>query len=242
MYIENRIRAVIKTLSWRLLATLTTILLVYIFVGKVEIAAAVGGLEVITKLVLYYFHERAWNKIHLGKHHITPFVLWFTGLSGSGKSTIADKVYEHLKSRGYRVERLDGDTVRSIFPKTGYTKEDRNTHIRRIGFLASILEKNGIMVIASFVSPYKESREFVRSQCRNYIEVFVNASLQTCEKRDVKGLYKQAINGEIHNFTGVSDPFETPEKPELIINTEKETIEDSFKKVTMYIQKYLNDY
>lgn len=242
MYIENRIRAIVKTISWRVLATLATIILVYIFVGEIEIAAAVGGLEVITKLILYYFHERIWNKVHLGKHQITPFVLWFTGLSGAGKSTIADRVYENLKKKGYKVERLDGDTVRSIFPQTGFTKKDRNTHIRRIGFLASILEKNGIIVIASFVSPYRESREFVRGQCKNYIEVFVDAPLETCEERDVKGLYAKARKGEIENFTGISDPFECPEKPEIKINTDKETIEQSQKRVLNFIQPYLDAY
>ncbi len=223
-------------------ATLTTIILVYIIVGRIDIAAMVGGLEIITQLILYYFHKRFWNKMHLGKHQLTPFVLWFTGLSGSGKSTIADKIYEFLKRRGLKVERLDGDTVRSIFPQTGFTKEERNTHIKRIGYLASILEKNGIIVIASFVSPYNESRDFVRNLCNNFVEVFVDASLERCEERDVKGLYAKARRGEIKNFTGISDPFEVPENPEIVLNNDNESIDESFKKVNNYIEKNFNDY
>ncbi len=158
-------------------------------------------------------------------------VIWFTGLSGSGKSTLANKTFHYLKGKGVPVEQLDGDIIRSIFPNTGFTKDDRNEHIKRIGYLASLLEKNNIIVIASFISPYKEARNFVRKLCNHFIEVYVKASLETCEKRDTKGLYKKARAGEIKNFTGIDDPYEVPSNPELIVQTDNDTVEESFKKV-----------
>ena len=191
------------------------------------------------KMALYYVHERAWNKINFGRHMVRPFVLWFTGLPCSGKTTLADRVYEDLKGNGYRVERLDGDIVRSFFPKTGFSKEERSDHVKRVGFLASMLEKNGVIVIASFVSPYREPRDFVRGMCSNFLEVYVEASLEECERRDVKGMYKLARSGEIKNFTGVSDPYEPSERPEIIIDAEGETVEKSAGTVLRYIDKYL---
>jgi adenylylsulfate kinase len=165
------------------------------------------------------------------------FTLWFTGLPSSGKSTLADAVFTRMKKSGRKLERLDGDSVRAIFPQTGFDRNSRNDHIRRIGYLASILEKNGIIVIASFVSPYRESRDFVRSLCKNFIEVHVSASVDVCEKRDVKGLYLRARKGEIQNFTGVDDPYEEPLRPELIVRTDI----DPERKCIQQIMKYLSD-
>ena len=166
-------------------------------------------------------------------------VLWFTGLSGAGKSAIADAVHGFLTKNGRKVARLDGDTVRAVFPNTGFTRDERNTHVQRVGYLASILEQNGIIVISSFVSPYAESRDFVRGLCHNFIEVFVDTPLAVCERRDVKGLYKKARAGEIKNFTGIDDPYEPPAKPELIIHTGNRTIDESAAAVIAYIQQYL---
>lgn len=168
-----------------------------------------------------------------------PFVLWFTGLSGAGKSTLADKAYEYLQEKNLKVERLDGDTVRSIFPNTGFTKEERDNHIKRVGFLASMLERNDVVVVASFISPYRESRNFVRGLCTNFIEVYVKASLAACECRDVKGLYKKAREGHIQNFTGVSDPYEEPNHSEIIIETDKQSVKESFSVLKKYIDPYL---
>ena len=240
MYIETRIRAVIKTISWRVLATLTTASIVFILVGRIDIAVLAGGFEMILKIIFYYFHERLWNKIHIGKYQVTPFVLWFTGLSGSGKSTLANLIYDKLVKKKYKVERLDGDTVRSIFPQTGFTREERNSHVKRIGYLASMLEKNGVIVIASFISPYKESREFVRGLCKDFIEVYVDTSIEECERRDVKGLYKKARAGEIKNFTGINDPYEIPENPEMIINTEGRTTKEALSKIEEFIKQFLD--
>lgn len=164
------------------------------------------------------------------------FVLWFTGLSGAGKSTIADAVYEKLNSEGYRVERLDGDIVRENLTKDlGFSKEDRNENIRRVAFVSHLLSKHGVGVIASFISPYRNERQMVRDMCNNFIEVYISTPLEICEERDCKGLYAKARKGEIENFTGISDPYEAPEKPEIeVCCTDKDGAEK-------YAQKVLND-
>lgn len=230
--------SLIKTLSWRIVGTVTTFVLVYLFTHSFDIAMMVCAVEILIKVLLYLVHERIWNNILPSQCNTTPFVLWFTGLSGSGKSTIADRVHLNLTKKGYNVARLDGDTVRSIFPDTGFSKDERNSHIKRIGYLASILEKNGVIVILSFVSPYAESRDFVRNLCRNFIEIYVSTSLEECERRDVKGLYQKARAGDIKNFTGIDDPYEPPLKPELIINTENKSLDQSVSLTMKFIKKY----
>ncbi len=169
--------------------------------------------------------------------------VWFTGLPCSGKSTIADRVAEILKEKGYRVERLDGDILRKHISKDlGFSKEDRFENLRRAGFIAKLLTRNGVIVLASFVSPYKEIREELKKEIGNFIEVYVKASRETCIKRDVKGMWKKAINGEIKNFTGWDDPYEEPEDPDLIIDTDKESIEESTSKVLDLLERkgYIN--
>jgi adenylylsulfate kinase len=158
-------------------------------------------------------------------------VLWFTGLSGSGKSTVASHVCETLKCRGVEVEYLDGDAIRSVFPTTGFTRAERNEHVRRTGFLASRLEAHGVTVVASFVSPYRESRDFVRGLCRTFIEVYVATPLEECERRDVKGLYARARRGEISNFTGISDPYEAPEHPEISFDTRTVSVDEATARI-----------
>ncbi len=228
---ESKRRSALKTISWRVLATLTTAALVYILTGEIRLAATIGGIEIILKMILYFGHERAWNNVHYGIQEPKPAVIWLTGLSGAGKSTIAEGVYEELKKRRIKVEHLDGDIVRDIFPRTGFSKEERDRHIRRIGFLASMLEKNGVFVIASFIAPYKESREFVRTTCSNYKEIYLSTPLEECEKRDPKGLYAKVRTGEIKNFTGVDDPYEIPEHPDLTMDTSMLSIQESVKMV-----------
>ena len=148
-------------------------------------------------------------------------VIWITGLSAAGKTTIATALSEKLIALGQRVEHLDGDLIRKIFPGTGYSREERDRHVKRIGYLSAMLEKHDVFVVASFISPYREARAFVRSQCSNFIEVYVSTPLEECEKRDPKGLYKKARTGEISNFTGISDPYEVPENAEIVIKTEE---------------------
>ncbi len=241
MYYENKKRSIAKTVSWRTLATFTTALIVYAFTGKVILAISIGSVEVIAKIILYFVHERAWNKSHYGRKRIKPFVLWFTGLSGSGKSTLAEKAIKYLQKKDLPTQQLDGDILRSIFPKTGFSKEDRIQHIKRAGYLASLLEKNNVFVIASFISPYQESRDFVRNMCKHFIEIYVNASIETCEQRDPKGLYKKVRAGEIKNFTGIDDPYEIPLNPEMTVNTNNASEEESFKQIKKSIDRYLTE-
>lgn len=159
--------------------------------------------------------------------------VWFTGLSGSGKSTIADLVKKRLDKMGIkRVERLDGDILRKTLCKDlGFTKEDRNINIERVIFLSKILTRNDVIVLTSFISPYKKLRNLGRKEIGNFIEVFVKCPIEVCIKRDPKGLYEKALKNEIENFTGISDPYEEPENPDLILNTDKESTEESLEKV-----------
>jgi len=215
MFKETKSRSIVKTISWRVLATLTTIILVYIFIGDTTIALSVGGIEVILKMLIYFFHERAWDKIKFGRKEVKPAVIWFTGLLRSGKSEIAKKVYEEIKRKGYKAEYLDGHTVRHLFPETGYAREEVNMHIKRVGYLASKLEEQGVFVVASFLSPYRESREFVKGICKNFVEVYISTPIEVCEKRDTTGIYEKAKMGEIKNLPGIGVEYEVPDRPSL---------------------------
>jgi adenylylsulfate kinase len=160
------------------------------------------------------------------------FTLWFTGLSGAGKTTIADIVERDLRERGTRVEVLDGDIVRTNLSRgLGFSRDDRITNVLRIGFVANLLTRNGVGVVVSAISPYKESRDQVRRRIIDFIEVFVDAPLEVCAERDVKGLYKKAYSGEIPQFTGVSDPYEAPAAPELTLKTDEESPQESARRV-----------
>jgi adenylylsulfate kinase len=159
-------------------------------------------------------------------------VIWFTGLSGSGKTTIAHLVEEKLLQAGVPVEILDGDVVRENLSKgLGFSKEDRDTNIRRIAFVAHLLQRNGVFVITAAISPYRAIRDEARAMAKDFVEVFADAPIEVCESRDVKGLYAKARAGEIKGFTGVDDPYESPVAPEVVCRTESENVELSAKKV-----------
>ena len=168
----------------------------------------------------------------------TGFTLWFTGLSGSGKTTITNLLVRELLGRGSKLEVLDGDVVRENLSKgLGFSKEDRDTNIRRIAFVANLLSRNGVPVITAAISPYREIRDEARQMMDDrFIEVYIKASVETCEERDVKGLYAKARSGEIKEFTGVSDPYEEPLKPELVIETEQQTAEQSARQILDYLE------
>jgi adenylylsulfate kinase len=158
--------------------------------------------------------------------------LWFTGLSGSGKTTVSNLVEEELRRRGHKVELLDGDIIRTNLSKgLGFSKEDRDTNIKRIAFVAQLLTRNGVIAITAAISPYRETREHARREIADFVEVFVNCPVEVCIQRDVKGLYKKALAGEIECFTGVSDPYEEPASPEVVLDTVRETAEESAAKV-----------
>ena len=161
------------------------------------------------------------------------FTVWFTGLSGSGKSTIAEMLYHELQARGLKTEILDGDVVRQNLSKgLGFSKEDRDTNIRRIGFVAELLTRNGVATICCPISPYKAIRDEVRAKIGDFVEVYVHATVEElAQNRDPKGLYKKALAGEITGFTGVDDPYEPPEDPELVLDTMVEEPVDSLQKV-----------
>jgi adenylylsulfate kinase len=167
------------------------------------------------------------------------FTLWFTGLSGAGKSTIADVLEREIRTRGRNVEVLDGDVVRTNLSKgLGFSKEDRDTNIRRIGFVADLLTRNGVAVITAAISPYSA----VRRECRemigpNFIEVFVKCPVEVCAERDVKGLYKKAMSGEIPHFTGVSDPYEDPQAAEVVVETNLQSVDESAAKILAYLEE-----
>jgi adenylylsulfate kinase len=156
-----------------------------------------------------------------------PAVVWFTGLSGAGKSTIAREVCARLRDAGHAVEYLDGDAIREVFPNTGFTRVERDAHVRRVGFLASRLEHHGVTVVCALISPYAASRAQVRGMCRRFLEIHVATPLHECERRDVKGLYKRARLGEIAEFTGIDDPYEPPVSPELQIDTTSITVDEA---------------
>ena len=159
-------------------------------------------------------------------------VIWFTGLSGSGKTTIAHLVEEKLLQAGVPVEILDGDVVRENLSKgLGFSKEDRDTNIRRIAFVAHLLQRNGIFVITAAISPYRAIRDEARAMAKDFVEVFADAPIEVCESRDVKGLYAKARAGEIKGFTGVDDPYEAPTDAEVVCHTETENVELSAQKV-----------
>jgi adenylyl-sulfate kinase len=158
--------------------------------------------------------------------------VWFTGLSGSGKSTLSLAVNDQLTASGYRVQLLDGDVVRLFLSHDlGFSKQDRDENIRRIGYVAELLTRNGVITLVSAISPYRSARDAVRARIPNFLEVFVNAPIEECERRDVKGLYKRARAGEIKTFTGISDPYEEPLVPELVCRTDLESVPESIQRV-----------
>ena len=160
------------------------------------------------------------------------FTLWFTGMSGAGKSTISERVYARLKEAGAKVELLDGDVVRTHLSKgLGFSKEDRDTNIRRIGFVCELLSRNGVIALVAAISPYRAVREEVRSNIADFVEVYVHCPIEVLAERDVKGLYKKALAGEIPSFTGVSDPYEPPANPEITVDSSNESVDESVEKV-----------
>ena len=167
---------------------------------------------------------------------VPGFVLWFTGLSGAGKSTLSAPVGERLRALGHRVEILDGDEVRTHLSKgLGFSKEDRDTNIRRIGFVAELLARNGVAAITAAISPYRDVRDEVRARVERhgaaFVEVYVECPIEVLAERDVKGLYRKALSGEVKSFTGVSDPYEPPLRPDVTVRSDRERVEDSVEKI-----------
>ncbi len=237
MQYETKSRSILKAISWRTWATMTTAIIVFIFTGEFTLAITVGLLEVFAKMALYFFHERLWQKIGFGKKEVPSFVLWFTGLPASGKKAIANAVTEQLRKEKFKVERLDSLDVRPLFPETGFSPDEVNRHVKRSGHLCSMLEKNGVIVVASFVSPYEQSREFARSVANNFVEVYMDTTVDACEKRDNRGHYALARRGEYKYFPGVDIAYEAPKNPEIVIPVDSQTVEESALHIVNYLKK-----
>ncbi len=237
MYKETNKRSIVKGISWRVVATTTTIIIVYVFFGRLDLAIAAGLIETVLKVGLYWAHERAWFKVRWGKKRIEPFNLWFTGLPLSGKTTIADKVYEELEKLHIPIERIDSKDIRDLIPDIGYSRDDRNRHMHRIGNLVRTLQNNSISTVASFVSPYRESRKAIREMVKNNIVVYVKADIETCKERDYKGAYAKALSGEYTNFPGVDDVYEEPQHAEIVIDTDTMSADEAVTLIVKYVKK-----
>ena len=238
MYKETNKRSLVKGVTWRVVATTTTMVIVYVFFGRLDLAIATGLLESVLKIGLFWLHEKAWFKVRWGKKRIEPFNLWFTGLPLSGKTTIADKVFEQLEKLDIPIERIDSKDIRDLIPNIGYTREDRNRHMHRIGNLVCTLQNNSISTVASFVSPYKESRGAIREMVTNNIIVYVKADIETCKKRDHKGAYAKALSGEFKNFPGVDEVYEEPEHAEVVIDTDVTSVDNAVEIIVKYVKKH----
>ncbi|PLX84436.1 MAG: adenylyl-sulfate kinase [Desulfuromonas sp.] len=237
MQYETKGRSILKAISWRTWATITTAVIVLIFTGKLTLAITVGLLEVVAKMGLYFIHERMWHRIGYGKKEIPSFILWFTGLPASGKKELADRVYRQLLKDKLKAERLDSLDVRPLFPETGFAREDVNEHVKRAGHLCAMLEKNGVIVVASFVSPYRESREFVRGVAKNYVEVYLKTTPEACERRDTKGHYQKAREGIYRDFHGVDVDYEEPRSPEVVIEVDEIGMDEAAQKIVSFLKK-----
>jgi len=234
--IDNKKRSWLKSILWRVIGIFLLGGLGWWLTGNWQQTTLI----VITfhgiRMVLYYYYERVWEHIDWGwslaKVNPGGVTIWFTGLPSSGKSTIAEALAARLKGDGYKVERLDGDIIRQhLWRELGFTKEDRDENIRRAAFLAGLFTRNSIMTITTFISPYRELRRQARESIGAFVEVYVKCPVEVCMQRDPKGLYRKALAGEISNFTGVSDPYEEPLNPEVLIESDKETVEESVTKV-----------
>lgn len=234
---ETNIRSLSKGFSWRFVATTTTIFIVYIFFGRLDLAIAAGAIEWFAKIILFWAHERLWLKISWGQKRIAPFNLWFTGLPLSGKTTIADLVFEELKKKNLPIERIDSKDIRLLIPNTGFSRKERNIHIQRVGYLVQTLHNNYISTVCSFVSPYRESRKAIRKMIKNNVIIYVKAKIETCKLRDYKGVYQKAINGDIKNFTGISDNYEEPQNADIIIDTDIMSSNQAAKKIVNFLNK-----
>ncbi len=235
MYRDSKTRTIVKAITWRITATLTTIGLVYLFTGQIQTAVEVGVLEMTAKLLFYYFHERLWDRLMFGRVEVPPFVLWITGIPRSGKTTLGDMVYKKLEKEGIKIQRLDSHDVRPLFPETGFTRDEVNSHIKRVGHLTSMMENNGISTIASFVSPFTESRDFVRNICQNYIEVYLKTTADEISEKYGCELYEKARQGLVKDVAGMDIKYETSSQTELVI----EMCDLSLEKATDIIVDYL---
>jgi adenylylsulfate kinase len=282
---DSHSRSLAKGVSWRILGTIDTIVIAWFITGQAIKALSIGGIEVITKVILYYLHERVWQRVPWGKpqpatapvadnapsptppqttpaQHLYPTnhqllsraerekylgqhskVIWLTGLSGSGKTTLAAALERKLLENGRFAQVLDGDNIRGgLNNNLGFSLEDRQENIRRVAELAKLYCHSGIIPICTFISPTREIRQFARDIIdeQDFLEVYVNAPLQVCESRDVKGLYQKARRGEIKDFTGIDAPYEPPLQPDLELNTAELSVEQALELLVRAVEDFAN--
>ncbi|MEZ4962725.1 MAG: adenylyl-sulfate kinase [Saprospiraceae bacterium] len=271
---DTRARSVVKGFSWRFIGTIDTTVISYLITGNPLKALSIGGIEVFSKVFLYYVHERIWTRIKWGRKmelsstentpsdpstdsNIHPVfdkllsreerqqflrqkskVVWLTGLSGSGKTTIAQGLERKLLENNFFAQVLDGDNIRNgINCNLGFSMEDRQENIRRISEVAKLYKNSGVVTICTFISPTREIRSFAKNIIGedDFLEVFINAPLEVCEERDVKGLYKKARAGEIKEFTGIDSPYENPISPDFVLMTGEMSIDEAVNKLTGFL-------
>jgi adenylylsulfate kinase len=274
-------RHLIKTFSWRGIGTIDTILFGWLITGNPIAGLKIGVAETVSKMVLYFGHEKLWYKLNYGLdqrrkpkqllnkevdhrymnsntvhqsykitktnreklHGHKSYLIWFTGLSGSGKSTLANLVEKELYKKGLSTYTLDGDNIRKGINKNlSFTPEDRTENIRRVGEIANLMIDAGVITLAAFISPYTKDRQSVMQivGLENFIEIYVNTSIEECERRDVKGLYEKARKGEIKDMTGISAPYEAPTNPDLEIVTDDQSIEESVNQLLEFLSQKIN--
>lgn len=207
----------LKAVAYRLYSSVITFLIAFIFTGNLLASLSIGVVDSLVKIFSYYFFDEMWAKITGFKTR--PAVIFLTGLSGSGKTTIAKALVEKYKKKGIVPVLLDGDEIRKVIHQTGFDEDSRKKHNLNVGYMASLLESQGNVVIVSLISPYIDTRNEIRAMCKKFIEVYVSTDINVCIQRDPKGLYAKAIAGEIKDFTGISAPYHAPENPELLLDT-----------------------
>ena len=226
----------IKSIIYRLYSFLVTFIISFIITGNIKLSLVLGFFENFFKIATYYWFDIIWNKLTKKKYRNS--ILWFTGFSGSGKTTIAEDVLFKLKENGHNAMLLDGDEIRDIFKNYGYDKASRFKHINDVAKMAVYLQKQGIIPLVSLISPYELARENAKCLSSDFTEIYVNTPLSICEQRDVKGLYARARSGEITDFTGVHDsaPYEIPKNPDIILDTSLLEISECTEVILNYIK------
>ena len=218
-----------KSVLYRVYSSLITFIISLVFTQNLIVSLSIGVLDSVIKIFSYYLFEVLWSEVTGFKHK--PAVIFLTGLSGSGKTTIAKALMERLHKKGVIPVMLDGDEIRHVIKQTGFDEQSRKNHNLNVGYMASLLEAQGNIVIVSLISPYEDTRNTIRGLCKNFKEVYVSTSLEVCMERDTKGLYAKAMSGEIKEFTGISAPYYPPQSPEVNIDTAALLVEESVNKI-----------
>ena len=220
---------VMKTIIYRVYSSLITFIISFILTQHLLVSLSIGVIDSILKIFSYYIFEVLWSKFT--GFNASPAVIFLTGLSGSGKTTIAKALMKKLQEKGVVPVLLDGDEIRNVIKQTGFDEQSRKNHNLNVGYMASLLETQGNFVIVSLISPYADTRNTIRGMCKNFKEVYVSTDIKVCIERDTKGLYAKAISGEIKEFTGISAPYFPPTDPEVNIDAAKSSVPESVKKI-----------